>query len=102
LLKRSNPPKEYIVFNIPFKKADQLKPKTFECEALDEASGKDEYSVFDCEDYNNEEFTSQVLSCNIIATPYQGSAVKPLLHMHTSVLSQGDQCSSNATPFVIS
>jgi hypothetical protein len=30
-----------------------LQPKTFDSSDLDEASAKDEYSVFDCEDTDN-------------------------------------------------
>lgn len=38
-----------------------LKPKTFESSDLDEASAKDEYSVFDCEDTEND-YASSIYS----------------------------------------
>ena len=46
---------------------DQLKQKTFDCSELDEASIKDEYSVFDCED---DEFDFDEESSNADRHPY--------------------------------
>lgn len=58
------------MFPVPVKAPSQLKPKTFEGTEVDEASAKDEYSVFDCCDDDEGSFCSSAYQSALKMSSY--------------------------------